>query len=131
MSCLLNGLWRDKEGQGRPSAWAVRSAPGMAESINAPSPDPAPAPTSGPDPAPAPAPAPALPRAAEVVVNSPPNEDAEKLRRDLEEERRLRKADQTRVSELEDENHRLKSARRSEPARPKKAPGFTLLHGDD
>ncbi len=89
-----------------------------------PSPAPAPAP-------PAPAPEPAHPAAADVVVNSPPGEDTAKLRGELDEERRLRKQDQVKLSELEDENYRLKRANAPQPRPKKRSPGWTLLHRDE
>ena len=78
------------------------------------------------------------PPAAELVIQSGALEgDAAELlkaRRDLEGERSARKKEQTRLSELEDENRRLKTP----PEAPRKAPakkhwldGATFFNDDD
>lgn len=82
-----------------------------------------PAPVEPPAP---PAPDPAPPPAAKTVAESPPLDETVKLRSELEEERRLRKGHEIKLSELQDENHRLKRV----PAKAHEA-GWTLLHGAD
>lgn len=66
-------------------------------------------PTPQPMPGPPPNPAPASPPAAEAVLNGDRSERELKLQEDLEAERAGRKKDQIRLSQLEDENQRLKS----------------------
>ncbi len=64
--------------------------------------------------------APAPPKAATTVLNGQVTEREIKMQKELEEERQARKKEQTRLSELEDENRRLKT-----PAQPAKAKGLT------
>ena len=65
-------------------------------------------------PQPGASPDPAAPPAAAVVLASDVSEsdagELVKTKRELEDERKARKGEQTRLSELEDENRRLKSA---------------------
>ncbi|MDE2100725.1 MAG: hypothetical protein KGL39_26000 [Patescibacteria group bacterium] len=63
---------------------------------------------------PAPSAPPAPPPAAEVVINGERSERELQLEAELERERSGRKKDQTKLCELEDENHRLKQV----PATP-------------
>jgi hypothetical protein len=64
----------------------------------------------------------APPPAATVVTEGTRNERELELERELEEERNLRKSREVRVSELEDENHRLKNVTPRPPRKPAKAP---------
>lgn len=77
--------------------------------------DPNPQPANPPTPGPAPAEPPKPPQAAETVLNGDNTERAIELQerlsrreKELDDERQGRKKDQVRLSELEDENHRLK-----------------------
>lgn len=69
------------------------------------------------------------PAAAAVLANpgAKPEDAAEmvRLRQELEEERRAKRARETRVSELEDENRRLKTPPAENPA--KKGSGWTYF----
>jgi len=82
-------------------------------------------------PAPAPAAQPAPPPAASAVLNADVIEgDAAEvvaLRRQLDAEKAGRKADQTRLSELEDENRRLKTPPTRAPEKKSWLDGATLL----
>ncbi len=86
-------------------------------------PTPTPAPPSDPSP-PEPTP-PAAPPAAAAVLSSDVQEgdaaEIVRLRRDLETERKGRKGIETRVSELEDENRRLKTPPPPPPPKAKKS----------
>ena len=64
----------------------------------------------------------APPPAAITVTEGTRNEHELELERELEEERQLRKAREIRVSELEDENYRLKNVTPRPPRKPAKAP---------
>jgi translation initiation factor IF-2 len=93
------------------------------------SPDPAdPAPANDPTPAPAPAPTPTPaatpPPAASTVVNGKTERELQ-LEHQLAESQKVIKERETRISEVEDENRRVKEA--TTAPREKKKKGFSFL----
>lgn len=78
----------------------ILRVPDPADAGNEPSPQ---NPPSNPPP-----PAPAPPPATEVVITGEKSERELRLEEELERERQARKKDQTKLCELEDENHHLK-----------------------
>lgn len=75
----------------------------------------------------------APPPAAKIVVEGAKTERELALEQELEAEKSGRKKDQTRLSELEDENHRLKEPTRDPKPKPKKYKGaaFGVLGWED
>lgn len=73
---------------------------------------------------------PAPPPAAKIVVETTKTERELALEQELEAERAGRKKDQTRVSELENENHQLKQVPQDKPKKKTNA-AFKVLGWED